>query len=50
MPVGELLARFTSLELTELMALHDLRANPPKPKQTVAEAASVLQSMVKRKA
>jgi hypothetical protein len=43
-----LLARFTSAELTELMALYDLRANPPKKVQTIAEAKAVLDGMVRK--
>jgi hypothetical protein len=49
MPVGELLARFTSAELSELMAFYDLRANPPKPKQTPQQAKSVLSAMASKR-
>jgi hypothetical protein len=48
MPVGELLARFTSAELTELMALYDLRIRPPVKLQTPAEAKAVLDGMVRK--
>lgn len=49
MPVGELLRRFTSPELTELMALYDMRSNPEPPKQTAAEARAVLSGMARSK-
>ena len=47
MPVGELLQRFTSPELTELLALYELRANPPPKKQTPAQMRAVLSSMMR---
>jgi hypothetical protein len=47
--VSEILRRWTSPELTELMALENLRINPPKKKQSVAEAKSVLAAMARRK-
>jgi hypothetical protein len=49
MPVGELLRRFTSPELTELMALYDLRARPEPPKQTMAEARALLDGMARKR-
>jgi len=48
MPVGEMLRRMSSSELTEWMAFYDLRANPPPPAQTPAEARTVLDAMVAR--
>lgn len=47
MPVGELLQRFTSPELTELLALYELRANPPPKRQTPTEVRAVLNSMMR---
>jgi len=47
LPVGELLRRFTAPEITELMALYDLRANPPKKVQTPAETRAALSALAK---
>ena len=48
MPVGEMLLRMSSAELTEWMAYYDLRANPPKPQQTTADVRTTLDAMVAR--
>jgi hypothetical protein len=49
MPVGELLRRFTSPELTELLALYDLRARPPQRAQSPQEMRAALKALSKRK-
>jgi hypothetical protein len=48
MPVGEMLRRMTSAELTEWMAFYDLRANPPPEKQSPQQMRAVLDGMVSR--
>lgn len=47
MPVAEMLRRMDSAELCEWFAFYHLRANPPKPQQTPAEARAVLEAMKK---
>lgn len=48
MPVGLMLRSMCSAELTEWMAYFDLKANPPKEKQSAAEIKSVLDSLTAR--
>jgi hypothetical protein len=48
MPVGEMLRRMPSSEISEWMAFYDLRARPPKPKQSNDEIRTVLNAMVKK--
>lgn len=45
MPVGEMLQRMTSSELTEWLAYFDLQVNPQKKSQGVSEAKAVLEMM-----
>lgn len=47
MTVGDLLQRISSSELTEWMALYELRANPPK--QTAQQARAVLSALSRKK-
>lgn len=49
MPVGEMLRRMTSAELTEWMAWFDYRANPPKQPQTAAQIRDEVARMARPK-
>jgi hypothetical protein len=46
MPVGEMLRRMDSAEITEWIAFYDLRANPPKKAQTPEEIRATLSQMM----
>ncbi len=49
MPVGEMLRRMDSAEITEWIAFYDLRANPPKKVQTPEEIRAALSQMTQLK-